>query len=46
VPELRYCGDNAAMIGCAGYYALMDGERDGLDLNAKAVSFAKAKQSD
>lgn len=46
VPELRYCGDNAAMIGCAGYYALLRGERDGLDLNARAVSFAKAKHSD
>ena len=24
------------MIGCAGYYALMDGVRDGLSLNAFA----------
>lgn len=35
-PEPRYCGDNAAMIGCAGYYALLSGARDGLNLNAKA----------
>ena len=35
-PALCYCGDNAAMIGCAGYYALIHGERDNLSLNARA----------
>ena len=33
-PEMKYCGDNAAMIGCAGYYRLRNGETSGLDLNA------------
>lgn len=33
-PDFRYCTDNAAMIACAGHYALMAGELSGLDLNA------------
>lgn len=36
VPELRYCTDNAAMIGAAAYYAYLLGRRAGLELNAKA----------
>lgn len=36
VPPHELCTDNAAMIGCAGYYAFMAGETAGLDLNAAA----------
>lgn len=36
VPETKYCTDNAAMIGAAGYYAYKIGRRANLDLNAKA----------
>ena len=36
VPEIKYCTDNAAMIGAAGYYAYKLGHEAGLDLNAKA----------
>ena len=31
---LKYCGDNAAMIGAAGYVAFQHGDRAGNDLNA------------
>ncbi len=34
VPEMRFCTDNAAMIACAGHYALMSGAPDALSLNA------------
>lgn len=34
VPAPAYCTDNAAMIACAGFYALCSGRRDGLDLAA------------
>lgn len=37
VPEIKYCTDNAAMIGSAGYYAYQKGKVAGLDLNAKAT---------
>jgi len=34
LPEMRYCTDNAAMIGCAGYYAWKNGRRANFNLNA------------
>ena len=34
LPELKYCGDNAAMIGCQGYYEWKAGRTAGLELNA------------
>ncbi len=36
LPELRYCGDNAAMVGAQGYYEYAAGHSAGLDLNARA----------
>ena len=33
-PSPIFCTDNAAMIGCAGYYNFIAGERSGWDLNA------------
>ena len=40
MPELKYCTDNAAMIGCAAYYNFIAGKKfdilDKLDLNAIA----------
>jgi N6-L-threonylcarbamoyladenine synthase len=38
IPSLRYCTDNAAMIGLAAHYRLARGERDDLTLNAAAVA--------
>ena len=37
VPALKYCTDNAVMIGAAGYFAYQLGRRANLDLNAKAT---------
>ncbi len=36
LPPLALCGDNAAMIGCQGYYEYLAGHTAGWDLNAKA----------
>lgn len=32
---LKLCGDNAAMIGAAGYMCYQHGDRAGMDLNAE-----------
>lgn len=40
-PEMKYCTDNAAMIGAAAYYAYKLGRRANLDLNAKATTELK-----
>lgn len=37
LPELKYCGDNGAMIGCQGYYEWKAGRVAGPDLNAYAT---------
>lgn len=37
IPPIKYCTDNAAMIGCAAYYAMQNGKISNLELNAKAV---------
>jgi N6-L-threonylcarbamoyladenine synthase len=36
IPPMKYCTDNAAMIGAAGYYAYKLGRFSLLDLNSKA----------
>ena len=38
IPDLRYCTDNAAMIGLAAARRLRRGQRDPLTLNASAVA--------
>ncbi len=37
LPELEYCGDNAAMIGCQGYYDYLAGKRADESLNGIAT---------
>ncbi len=37
MPEFKYCGDNAAMIGAQGYHDFMAGKRADADLNAIAT---------
>ena len=36
-PELKYCGDNAAMVGVQGYYEFMRGNTADEGLNAYAT---------
>ncbi len=36
-PELKYCGDNAAMVGVQGYYEYTDGNVSDESLNAAAT---------
>jgi len=43
IPPLNLCGDNAAMIGCQGYYEYLSGVRAGMDLNAYATMDADAE---
>ena len=42
IPPLKLCGDNAAMIGCQGYYEYLAGITAGMDLNAYATLDADA----
>ena len=37
LPELKYCGDNGAMIACQGYYDFIAGKRADESLNAVAT---------
>ncbi len=37
MPELKYCGDNAAMIACQGYYDYISGKRGDMSLNGIAT---------
>ena len=37
LPPLKYCGDNAAMVGVQGYYEYLAGTRADTDLNAYAT---------
>lgn len=41
MPELKYCGDNAAMIGAAGYYEAKRGNYAGISLNASPFDDAR-----
>ena len=36
-PELKYCGDNAAMIGAQAYYEFINGNTADSSLNAYAT---------
>jgi len=36
-PSLKFCGDNAAMVGVQGYYEFLSGNTAGSDLNAVAT---------
>lgn len=37
MPSLEYCGDNAAMIGCQGYFDYISGKRADMSLNGIAT---------
>lgn len=37
LPDIKYCGDNAAMVGVQGYYEYQIGNTASLDLNASAT---------
>ncbi len=37
MPQLKYCGDNAAMIGCQGYFDYLAGKRADESLNGIAT---------
>ena len=37
MPEIKYCGDNAAMIGCQGYFDYLAGKRADESLNGIAT---------
>lgn len=37
LPELKYCGDNAAMVGAQGYYEALSGTFADMSLNAYAT---------
>ena len=41
VPVIKYCTDNAAMIGAAAYYAYKKGNLADLNLTAKATDTLK-----
>ena len=36
-PPLKYCGDNAAMVGVQGYFEYLDGNTADSSLNATAT---------
>ena len=36
-PPLKYCGDNAAMVGVQGYYEYLSGNTADVSLNATAT---------
>jgi len=38
IPPLNLCGDNAAMIGCQGYYEFLAGVRGDMSLDANATT--------
>jgi N6-L-threonylcarbamoyladenine synthase len=42
MPPAALCGDNAAMIGCQGYYEYLAGARADMSLNAYATMDAGA----
>ncbi len=42
LPELSLCGDNAAMVGCQGYYELLAGNTADFSLNPKATRSVEA----